>query len=1051
MLSEAGFVDKPILQWLCGHPKRPSDTGLGWIYLSPRDLEKRGRPTTDPLLEWETVAALIRINRADGLDTEAKARIALAALRERMNHPDPLTANRRTLEALAQGVPVVLKPGRDAVTVRFVELRPERAHDNAFHATRQFEFKQGETPRYADLVCFVNGIPVVLIEDKCFETSRHDWREGVNQLHRYQREAPLLLAANVFAVAADEEELRFGAVAPQAATQHEIDLQRDGWAKWESLYPEIVDYWNKPEGERLDDALEAACRGLLRPATLVDFIGFFHVFETETKGGAAHTKKKLARYQQFEAANLIVDRVVKQAVEEKSGLIWHTQGSGKSLTMIFAAYKLRRHPAMENPAVYVVVDRSDLKRQIHEDFEDCDYPNVEKALGIDDLKDKVRTRRQGTFITTIQCFQRMDDLAPWSEPKPRVVLLVDEAHRSQKGLKNAGFAMTMRAKLATAARFGFTGTPIDETMVNTHREFGPMVDGKQERYLSYYGIRKAILDGATLPVVHVCNPVPLKVEKEKLSASFEQMCAEQEVTDEDEKTELQRKEASWRQLVRDDRRVKIVVERMVKHFLEHPDPSGFKAQLVAVDREVCGLYHAALEEALLARGLGAEWGVTDVIVSRRQNDLPELKRYTYTDDEIEEKIAWFKLKPDEWEEWNRQNFGDERTQWKPALKILVVCNMLLTGFDAPIEQVLYLDKPLRDHNLLQAMARTNRPLPELKKENGLVVDFFGVFSNVEKALNFNEQIREEVLIDWDKLGSLVAPELATCLAFFDGIERKDTRECYLATRKRLRKTDVAREFTSSFKRLESLWEAISPDPVLYPMARDYVWLCGVYVSYRRRIARSPETRAVLAAKTRALIREHTSFLDVAEELPVYTIDADYVVKARKLPTPADRAAEIVDALTKEIAENEADPAYQELGERVARIADEQESEVEITADKLAEYEALVADLVRLKEEPARLGLTEPGEYKLFALMRAQATGGTEAEWVVAAKKVVGDLKKSGRLVPGWSETVGGKKPVALLIQVYLITEGHKFGLCSPTESDPEFVERALEEIKKQIA
>jgi len=156
-------------------------------------------------------------------------------------------------------------------------------------------------------------------------------------------------------------------------------------------------------------------------------------------------------------------------------------------------------------------------------------------------------------------------------------------------------------------------------------------------------------------------------------------------------------------------------------------------------------------------------------------------------------------------------------------------------------------------------------------------------------------------------------------------------------------------------------------------------------------------------------------------------------------------------LTKEIAENESDPAYQGLGERVARIAEEQESDVETTADKLAEYETLVADLVRLKEEPVRLGLTESGEYKLFALMRAMATSGTESEWVEAAKKVIGDLKKSGRLVPSWSETVGGKKPVALLIHVYLIKEGHKFGLCSPTESDPEFVERALEEIKKQIA
>lgn len=1060
MNSEAGYVDRPLIRWLCGRKGDRHDAGLGWTYLSPKQLEACGHVTTDPLLEWETIAALIRINRdTAGLDTEAKARRALDALRERMRHTDALTANRRTLEALAQGVAVVLEDGRDAVTVRFVELRADRWHANTFHVTAQFEFKQAETPRYADLACFVNGIPVVLIENKCHQTSGHDWREGVNQLHRYQRETPLLLAANVFSVAADEEELRYGAVAPQASTQVAIDLQRDSWAKWESLYPEVTDYWNQPEAERrYEDPLEAAVRGLLRPSTVVDMIGYFHVFETETKGGTARTIKKLARYQQFEAANLIVDRVVGQADKEKTGLIWHTQGSGKSLTMLFAAYKLRRHPAMQNPAVYVVVDRSNLKQQLHDEFEDCDYPNVEKAMGIDDLKDKIRTRRQGTFITTIQCFQRMDDLSPWLEPTPRVVVLIDEAHRSQKGRKNAGFAVTLRAKLTTAARFGLTGTPIDETMVNTHREFCPMLpDGKQERYLSYYGIRQAIRDGATLPVYHLLAQVPLKVEKAAMTASFEQMCAEQEVVDEEEKTELQDQAATWQELVADPDRVEIVIRRTVDHFLVHPDPSGFKAQLVAVDRRICGLYHVALEAELKKRGLGPEWGVTDVIVSRKQNDRPELLRYAYSDERIEEKIAWFKLRPDEWEAQNRQLFGEERAKWRPALKILVVCNMLLTGFDAPIEQVLYLDKPLRDHNLLQAMARTNRPLAALRKECGLVVDFFGVFAKVEKALNFSTAIREEVLIDWAKLRALVEPQLKECLGFFDGIEREDTRECYRATGKRLRVKEakdgknVAQRFKSAFKRLETLWEAISPDPVLYALGRDFAWLCGVYVSYQRSINRRPETREALAVKTREIVREHTTFLDVAEAMPVFKIDADYVVKTRKLPTPADRAAEIIDALTKEIAENEDNPAYKGLGERLDRLATEHEAELDETARKLAEYEAMAVEIVRLKEEPVRLGLTKPGEYPLFALIRAQAVGGDEAAWVAAAQKLICKLRENGRLNPGWSETVAGKKAVGFILLAFLISEWQVFGLCSPTDSEPEFIEQALTEIKKQIA
>ena len=251
--------------------------------------------------------------------------------------------------------------------------------------------------------------------------------------------------------------------------------------------------------------LETPVRGLLRlqPAHLLDFLQHFVVFETK-KG---KTTKKIARYQQFEAVNEIVDRTVSLvrapllSPQERTGLIWHTQGSGKSLTMIFAGQKLRQHPALDNPTVLIVVDRRDLKTQLSDDFDACDYPNVEKALGVDDLKRKLRDDWRGTLVTTIQAFQNMGDLAPLT--RDNVISMVDECHRSQKGGGKESFAMTMRVKLANGFRYGFTGTPIDRTMQNTHRDFGPQKDGEQERYLSYYGIRRAIRDGATLEVHYI--------------------------------------------------------------------------------------------------------------------------------------------------------------------------------------------------------------------------------------------------------------------------------------------------------------------------------------------------------------------------------------------------------------------------------------------------------------------------------------------------------------------------------------------------------------------
>ncbi len=655
-----------MLEWLAGKDDDPNDHGLAWTYRTEADMEVYGRSLTDPIVEALLIPALMRINPA--VDTEGKARKVVDALRRILSLPDPLDANRRTLEAL-----------RD-------------------------------------------GIPVVLAEYKSYVNSGHDWTEGVNQLHRYQREAPALLVPNVFSVSADEQEFRYGAVAYQINSQKDIDLQRDSWRPWLSQYPVRRLYWTMPPAEIEPDAVKAATEGLLRPCNVLDFIENFHTFETKR----GKTTKKLARYQQFEAANDIVDRVVKG--EDLTGLIWHTQGSGKTLTMIFAGHKLRRRAELENPTVMIVVDRRDLKKQIADDFDYCEYPAVERAMGVRYLKEKIQANWRGTVITTLQCFQQMDDLTPRKgEQAPLTVLLIDEAHRSQKG-KGAGFAMTMRAKLPEAFRFGLTGTPIDRTMVNTHRDFGPIKDGQQERYLSYYGIRRSILDGATLEVYYELRTVPLETEEEPLSIGFEQMCEDMEVEDEDEKTDLQRKETRWKALARDPRRVAKVIGNMVEHFLTHPDPNGFKAQLVAVDRFACQIYKDALDAEFKKRGLPPEW--SDVVISQGQNDPPELERFHYTKEKTDEIIERFKMTPQQWEEWNRKKFGDDRSKWIPAVKILIVCDRLLTGFDAPIEQVMYLDKPLRDHNLLQAMARTNRPFPEMGKRSGLIIDYFGVFEDL---------------------------------------------------------------------------------------------------------------------------------------------------------------------------------------------------------------------------------------------------------------------------------------------------------------------------------
>jgi type I restriction enzyme, R subunit len=369
-------------------------------------------------------------------------------------------------------------------------------------------------------------------------------------------------------------------------------------------------------------------------------------------------------------------------------------------------------------------------------------------------------------------------------------------------------------------------------MVNTHRDFGPVVNGQQERYVSYYGIKRSIKDGATLEVHYLRDRVPFLVDEKTLNDGFEKMCEEMEVEDEEAKDLIQRQRSQWKELARHPDRVELVVGKMLEHFLAYPDPNGFKAQLVGVDRTACARFKDALDVKLKARGLPPEW--CDVIISEGQNDDPDLTRFHYGKQKQDGLIDYFKLTPMEWEAWNREAFGAHRNEWKPPLKILIVCDRLLTGFDAPVEQVMYLDKPLRDHNLLQAVARTNRPLPAMNKRTGLVVDYFGVFSNLAKALNFDEKIREEALIDWDKLKDTVPGEAARCMESFEGITIADTRECLLAALRAIREPEAAKSFEENFKSLERLWEAVSPDPVLYDHRYTYSWLCSVYIAHRRR-------------------------------------------------------------------------------------------------------------------------------------------------------------------------------------------------------------------------
>jgi type I restriction enzyme, R subunit len=361
---------------------------------------------------------------------------------------------------------------------------------------------------------------------------------------------------------------------------------------------------------------------------------------------------------------------------------------------------------------------------------------------------------------------------------------------------------------------------------------------------------------------------------------------------------------------------------------------------------------------------------------------------------------------------------------------------------------MYLDKPLRDHNLLQAIARTNRPLPAMKKRTGVIVDYFGVFANLEKALNFDESVREESLIDWDELKRTVPAEVARCMQLFKGIAIEDTRTCLLSALRRLRDPNAAKNFEHNFKGLERLWEAVAPDPCLYPHRHEYNWLCGIFVAWRRRQRGGRDTYGELAAKTRQLIQENTTFVEIAESLPVFRIDADYVTKLDELPTPADKAAALEAALTAELSEDDPSFTYRLLGERLQSIKERKDASYEATAKRLRELAEIAAGVTKAKQEPERLNLKAPGEYGLFSVLREFAREKDENYVADCARKLVTHLRHNQLLSPGWSNSKGGRMRVEQSLLAESWNPAYSALGFDADSAEPPFLQPAVAELAK---
>jgi type I restriction enzyme R subunit len=976
MFNEQNTVEDYLRDRLTrGEHGRPA-----WKYINGKELE---RGEEDVLIDADVRRALVDLNpdiaadpsRVDEVLYKLQAIIVSAAggglVRANEEFRAWLMAE-RTMPFGADG---------EHVDVRFIDFEhPDR---NNMVLAQQVTFRQGQVEVRFDLVLFVNGIPLVVIEAKTPVRKAVTWVDGAIQVHDdYEHNAPRFFVPNAFSVATDGKELRFGAI------RMPILL----WGPWRSDEPGLV---------HLGQVEQAAAR-LLGIDTVLDVLRSFTAFATDKK----HRKiKVICRYQQYEAANQIVDRVL--AGKPKKGLIWHFQGSGKSLLMVFAAQKLRLHPALKNPTVLIVVDRIDLDTQISATFHSHDIPNLQAANSREELRDLLEKDVRKVVITTIHKFAEAEEEL---NTRDNIIVLVDEAHRTQEG----DLGVRMRNALPNAFLFGLTGTPINSRERNTFWAFGAEED--EMRYMSLYSFGDSVRDGATLPLHFEARMMDLRLDRAAIDRGFAQITGRLTQEDQDQ---LAKRAAKLAVLVKTPDRVRRICEDIAGHYREKVEPNGFKAQVVTYDREACLLYKEQLDELL-----GPESSAV-VMDPAKAADVGWRPLY--------EKWQGHFTRTKEDEERLLDRFRDPGD----PLRILIVTAKLLTGFDAPILQAMYLDKPLYDHNLLQAICRTNRTYPD--KTHGLIVDYLGIFDDVQEALAFDVKSVQGAVSNLDKLKLALPLALETCLSYFPGVDRTVAGyEGLLQAQDCLPDNESRDNFAADYSVLGRHWEALAPDPVLAPFVADYKWLTEVYESVQPPSGQGKLLWHALGAKTLELIHENVHVEVVRDDLETLVMDADVLEDLIKDPEPDKKAKEVELRILRQLRRHGGDRQFVELGERLEALRERHEQGLLHSLEYLKALTELAKDVVHAEREVVPTDEQDLGKAALTELLESTKTPDTP----VIVERVVADIDSIVEKVrfPEWQLTDEGERTVKQALRRALLSyKLHK---------DQELFEKAYGYIKQ---
>lgn len=978
-MSEYRLAEKPALDAL---------TAMGYVALHPETAMLMRQEANRALLKPVLIETLQALN--EGLDAEdAEAVYSDLSI---------LSDNEEWQRRLRGAYSRRLKGGAKDRPIALIDYKhPDR---NRYHVVRQFEV-EAQRSRIADLVVFVNGIPLVVIEAKCPLKAADRSGQAFEQIKQYERDIPRLFYPNAFSIVTDGMATLYGATGAPSKF----------YAPWPDPWPRT--------GDDFADDLSKDLWCLLEPSRLLDLLGHFIVFETDPDSG--RRIKKVCRYQQFRAVNKAVNRVAEGS--KKKGLIWHTQGSGKSLTMVFLALKLKTHltldaQTLQNPNILVLTDRIDLDDQISKTFVACGLPNPKQALSVGELREAVARGGSGQILlSTIFKFQGSKEPIPNSEDW---IVLVDECHRTQE--KDLG--AFLQATLPDARYFGFTGTPIKKADKDTYARFSE----PGETYLDKYGIDDAVRDGATVPVLYEGRKTEWSINEAEIDILFDRWFVDLS----DEKREkLKQKGVSLALIAKHPERIRLIARDIWEHFKQTCRPDGFKAQIVAIDRESVVLYRAALAEVIAADLIKDGMAEPDA-VAKAERMIACVFSKAQTDGYPSEDPAIESVR----QELNAYFLDDNAEKAaKKAFKgstdepsFLIVCDKLLTGFDAPNEHVMYLDKPLREHGLLQAIARTNRTCsikrPDgttVDKPHGRIVDYIGVTQHLDDALSsYRAEDVQNALRDLD----LLRRDLRETHARFMrqrrlmNLDGMDEKAAAYAVEKLVAdgREDDWFELQRLGRHFVRTYGDLSPDPAILDFSEDMKWTATFLRLAQQAITKDESLdHLTYSGKVRDMLEEHVRATGLTTTVRLRNLtDPDFKddfqteeKSEEELHEAFVRKAAELKRVTRELVDKS--PAqYGRFSERVLEIIRRFEESQIAAAEGLKGFEDLTSGIVAEAGAHDALGMDERA-FAILRIMEPHALEANHATLQAVAVEVGGLYAGVQASQPSWFFMEGYKK------------------------------------------